>query len=51
MRIEGSLERNRERNREDIYGQEKKAAKRAVDKARRDMEADACSKLDEVERR
>ena len=29
------------------YGQKKRAAKRAVDNARRDMEADVCSKLDE----
>ena len=29
------------------YGQKKKVAKRAVDKARRDMEADIYSKLDE----
>ena len=29
------------------YGQKKRAAKRAVDKARRDMEADVYSKLDE----
>ena len=29
------------------YGQKKKATKRAVDKARRDMEADVYSKLDE----
>ena len=29
------------------YGQKKTAAKRAVDKARRDMEADVYSKLDE----
>ena len=30
------------------YGQKKRAAKRAVDKARRDMEADVHSKLDEI---
>ena len=29
------------------YGQKKRAAKKAVDKARRDMEADVYSKLDE----
>ena len=49
---EGSLERNMRGNQPDArmihtYGQKKRAAKRAVDKSRRDMEADVYSKLDE----
>ena len=56
MQKEGSLERNREdqgdKNQLDArmihtIWQKKKAAKRTVDKVRRDMEADIYSKLDE----
>ena len=57
MRKEGSLERNIEDKGErkstrcnddtHTYGEKKKAAKRAVDKAMIDMEADVYSKLDE----
>ena len=47
--IEKTKERGNEPNARMIhtYGQKKRAAKRAVDKAMRDMEADVYSKLDE----